>query len=197
MGLYSLKLEKWTTMRSRPLKCTYEGIATSTKYHLYSISKQNLQRTRVLLFRVTQPGLPSWWRLVGPSLDWLRAFIKNFGWALRASGVGQGLGLLDIRLNADFLPIRGRLITLTRGPMARKKKSRAQLQVTRRVMQIRCSGLEKSLTLCGNNPVGLDQFTFSQLNETRTWAVGLGTPLLIIRAESWTRRRAPHLLSWS
>ena len=31
----------------------------------------------LLAIKVSQPGLPAWWRLVAPMLDWVGTFVKH------------------------------------------------------------------------------------------------------------------------
>lgn len=93
--------------------------------------------TNSLVVRVTQPGLPSWWRLAAPHLNWISAFVKHLSWALLVLGPKPLLISGGGKLKVDRLVTRHRLITLTRGPMARKKRSRVQFMLPKRPLQLR------------------------------------------------------------
>ena len=113
-------------------------------------------RTRVneanlLTIKVSQPGLPAWWRLVAPMLDWVGTFVKHLTWSIlmlaTKSAAPTQFGNHASKFKFDFLPIRGRLVTLTRGPIACKKQSRTQLLLGRRPTQLRLVTRAEPLSL--------------------------------------------------
>jgi hypothetical protein len=105
-------------------------------------------QTNTMALRVTQPGLPSWWRLAAPDLNWLGTFVNHISWAVLALAPSPLLIAKNIALRADWVATRHRLLTLTRGPMARKKKSRVQFLIPQRPMELRLSaGAQPVLSL--------------------------------------------------
>jgi hypothetical protein len=104
--------------------------------------------TNTLALRVSQPGLPSWWRLAAPRLNWVSTFVKHLSWALLVLNTTPVLVSADGRLKTDWVAPRDKLITLTRGPMARKKKSRVQFILPKRPLQLRfCAKARGALNL--------------------------------------------------
>lgn len=115
---------------------------TPAPYHLYRPVKSS-PRPWAVTARATQPGLAAWWRLVAPGLHWARAHARQVSFACLR---GASLDPLDptqrtfVTPSVMALPHRERLITVTRGPMARKKQSRVQLLVRRQVVTLVTSG---------------------------------------------------------
>lgn len=72
-----------------------------------------------------------------PHLNWVSAFVKHLSWALLILGPSPLLLSGGGKLKVDWLVTRHRLITLTRGPMARKKRSRVQFMLPKRPLQLR------------------------------------------------------------
>lgn len=133
-----------------------------------------------LTLRVSQPGLPSWWRLAAPQLNWVSTFVKHLSWALLVLNPTPVLMSKDGKLKTDWVAPRDRLITLTRGPMARKKKSRVQFVLPKRPLQLRLAAdardaLELSLPALGNK---LRQVAM----EEGFWLEAWPTPTTIVKS---------------
>jgi hypothetical protein len=116
--------------RPKPKKAT---ILMPTHPAYYSLKPM----VNTLSLKVSQPGLPSWWRLAAPQLNWVSAFVKHLSWALFVLSPSPVLVSKNRSLRVDWMATRDRLVTLTRGPMARKKKSRVQFVIPRRPLQLR------------------------------------------------------------
>lgn len=78
--------------------------------------------------------------------------------------------------------------------MARKKKSRVQLLVGKRVVQLRCTGEAAALPPTEASARGLVLMTFL---EAQIWQLGFGTPLTIIRTRALHPKKLPTRLAWA
>lgn len=101
-------------------------------YHLYPASPKKgrgpVGRWGAKI-RLTNPGLCGWWRLTSPGFNWAGAHLwRVAGLDLSPLGATRFVGASLVGL-----PTRARLLTLTRGPMARKKQSRKQFMVSKKV----------------------------------------------------------------
>jgi hypothetical protein len=165
-------------------------------YHLYA------QRPPVgpgpwhVSVRATQPGLASWWRLVAPGLRWAVAHSRRIAQIC----LGGELGPAGPRMRAlqapsvSALPHRERLITVTRGPMARKKQSRVQLLVRRQVVALNVGGEAAPARL--ERPQGAAPLARSQRALAQVWGQPLGAPFTLVGARTrWPVVAAP-LLAW-
>jgi hypothetical protein len=92
------------------------------------------------------------------------------------------------------LPHRERLITVTRGPMARKKQSRVQLLVRRQVLSLVTRGVTPPTVLRTEPALGGLTPTHRALG--RVWAQPLGAPLVLVGARVSWPVQAPSLLAW-
>jgi hypothetical protein len=96
---------------------------------------------------------------------------------------------------AHALPLRERLVTVTRGPMARKKQSRTQLLVRRQVISVRTQGRAAPSFLC--HAGALAPFVSTQRVLAQIWGQPLGAPLYLIGARAqWPTNSGP-LLAWA
>ena len=152
-------------------------------------------RPNSLTIKLTQPGLPAWWRLVSPSLDWLKTFIKQLSWAsLMLSTRCSYFCHSDTQVAFDFLPVRSRLITFTRGPMACKKQSRAQLMVSRRLVQLRLLNFGMSTRLYTLKD--LTNFLKSLATEEKLWLANCVTPLVATTTKVGVYVSIKNFLLW-
>lgn len=149
-----------------------------------------------LSFRLSQPGLASWWRLAAPSLQWVLFLLGHMSW------VAQRLRLSTLsfrghrsRARLDFLPPRARLVTFTRGPMARKKGSRVQFTVAKRLVQYRLVAKAPAIMVWADRTPPLLLATLAA--EQAIWMQGLPSPLLLQAARSRTTIWAPAKLLWA
>jgi len=93
------------------------------------------------------------------------------------------------------LPHRERLITVTRGPMARKKQSRVQLLVRRQVVSLNTRGL--ALPSVIRRAEGLAPLAKSQRALAQVWAHPLGAPLTLVGGRATWPVVATALLAWA
>ena len=166
-------------------------------YHLYRPTHLAARPWSVTA-RATQPGLAAWWRLVAPGLHWAQAHAKRVSFACLR---GASLDPRDparrtlVAPSIMALPHRERLITVTRGPMARKKQSRVQLLVRRQVLSLVTRGATFPTVLRSEPALGALTPTHRALG--RVWAQPLGAPLVLVGARvSWPVQAAP-VLAWS
>lgn len=90
------------------------------------------------------------------------------------------------------LPHRERLITVTRGPMARKKQSRVQLLVRRQVVTLVTSGPAAPTRLCSE--AALAPLFPATRALARVWSQPLSAPLVLVGARVvWPVTAAPVL----
>lgn len=149
-------------------------------YHLYAPRPARL-RPWAVAARATQPGLASWWRLLAPTLRWAEAHSRRVAYACLG---GASLDEADATQRTFVvpavmaLPHRERLITVTRGPMARKKQSRVQFLVRRQVVSLDTRGLTPPLVLL--QAAGLGALTRAQRALVQVWAHPLGAPLTLV-----------------
>lgn len=150
--------------------------------------------TNSLVVRVTQPGLPSWWRLAAPQLNWVSTFVKHLSWALLVLNPTPLLISPDRRLKTDWVVPRDRLVTLTRGPMARKKKSRVQFILPKRPLQLR-------LTAKTQDTLELSQHTLrgklrQVAMEEGFWLEAWPTPTAVVRSALVVSVSGLSFLAW-
>ena len=160
--------------------------------------RTHANEANLLMIKVSQPGLPAWWRLVAPMLDWVGTFVKHLTWSIlmltTRSTASTQFGNQGSKFKFDFLPIRGRLVTLTRGPIACKKQSRTQLLLGRRPVQLRLVTRTEPLSLSkGGSLATLLRAIFL---EEGMWLQSWPVPLTVIQTTSATTLKAPYLLLW-
>lgn len=150
--------------------------------------------TNVLSLRISQPGLPSWWRLAAPQLNWVSSFTRHLAWATLVLNPQPLLLGKDNDIRVDWLTPRARLATLTRGPMARKKKSRIQLNLVRKPLQLRLkSHVTEGLGLC---PRRLEAGLGAMLAEESFWASSLPSPMTLAKSKLVVSTVGPYFLLW-
>jgi hypothetical protein len=144
----------------------------------------------------SQPGLPSWWRAASPNLNWIRSTVRRMAWASRGGHMGS-LQCFNCssRITFDHIPIRKRLETFTRGPMARKKKSRIQFTTVRRLVRYKIAA--KPLFTHILTKETLSGFLASTVFEQMLWAARVPTPLTLNRAATRIVFYRPQALFWA
>jgi len=147
-----------------------------------------------LSFKINQPGLPSWWRLAAPNLNWISAFTKHLIWAVLMISPNPLLLGGESTIKADWLTPRASLVTLTRGPMARKKKSRVQFMLVRKPLQLRLSTKkDEELLLSTKNFRG----ALAMLQaEEGFWASILPSPMTLAKSKLTVNISSPALVIW-
>ena len=165
-------------------------------YHLLSPSAPRPVRWRAQV-RATQPGLAAWWRLLAPGLWWARAHAYRLTLACFS---GASVERVETRRfhapspSVFALPHRERLVTVTRGPMARKKQSRVQFLVRRQVVCLGAHDVTRPMRL--RNVGALAPLYASQRALAEVWGEPLGSPFTRTGARLRWPVVAPALLVW-
>lgn len=147
-----------------------------------------------LSLRCSQPGLPTWWRLAAPSLNWVGTFVKQVSWSLVVLNSESPIFGNCLKIKTDWAAPRAKMVTLTRGPMARKKESRVQFLLPRKPIDfIFFSKVQDPLSVSHHNL----RAKLSRVRiEEELWAGVCFTPLTLAKSTTSAWVCAPGMLLW-
>jgi hypothetical protein len=74
----ALKGAGWPAMISTRVLGTKVVLLNSRALYGVSAPARPIKpQTNTMALKITQPGLPSWWRLAAPALDWVGTFVRH------------------------------------------------------------------------------------------------------------------------